>query len=132
MPKSVAIVSSLCKLERTPILLHDTRLDAEACQDSNSVSLGAACQLVSGEVFVIRSSYGELVLRRSFACKYSYCRIVEPYCTMHLRKRLELMMFAGNRIGCRDCWQQVRLYLHVRSGIPDIHDASSWPLSCRD
>lgn len=69
MPKSVAMVSSLCRLERTTISLHDTRPDAEACQDSNSMSLGAACQLVSGEVFAIRSSYGELVLPRSFACK---------------------------------------------------------------
>lgn len=65
MPKSVTIVSSLCRLEKTAISLHDTRPDAGECQDSNSMSLGAACQLVSGEVFAIRSSYGELVLHRS-------------------------------------------------------------------
>jgi hypothetical protein len=79
MPKSVAIVSSLCRLEQTTISWYDTRPDAEACQDSNSMPLGVACQLVSGEVFAIRSSYGELVLRRSFACKYSHCNIVGPH-----------------------------------------------------
>ena len=74
MPKSVAMVSILCECERTTRLLHGTRRDAGACQGSNSMPLGIACQLVSGEVVAITSSYGELMLRKSCACKC--CKIL--------------------------------------------------------
>ena len=47
--------------------LRSTRKHAGVYQDSDSTVLGVGCQLVSSEVVAITSSYGELVLRKSFA-----------------------------------------------------------------
>lgn len=54
---------------------------------SNSVLLGVACQLASGEVVAITSLYGELVLRKSSSCEC--CGILWPLYSRRQNAHLE-------------------------------------------